>query len=104
MAQADQKTSGDRGRIVVARVIRRQGTCAFGHTVGDEVIFDGEMTQTRICVHSLYRFPPKVFTVRKGADLPCLKENKDLSTHACRTLSILWCSKSGGSGRKDFKT
>lgn len=40
MTQADQRTSGDRGRIVVARVIRWQGICAFGHTVGDEPIFD----------------------------------------------------------------
>ncbi|MFO7600945.1 MAG: hypothetical protein R6X27_14220 [Candidatus Desulfacyla sp.] len=88
----------------MARVIRRQGTCAFGHTVGDEVIFDSEMIQARICDHSLYRFPPKVFIVRKGADFPWLKENRDVSTHACRTLSTLWCSKSGGSGRKDSKT
>jgi len=104
MAQTGQRTSGDRGRIVVAGVIRRQVTCAFGHTVGDEPIFHGEMIQARICVHSLYRFPPKVFAVRKGADFPWLKENRDVSTHACRTPSILCCSKSGGSGRKDFKT
>ena len=83
MAQADEKTSGDKGYTVVVRVISQQETCAFGHTVGDEVIFDGETIQGRICLHSLYSFLPKVFAMRYGADFPWLKENKDVSTHAC---------------------
>lgn len=53
--------SNDKGFTIVAKVISRQGTCDFGHQIGDEV----------------------VFAMRYGADFPWLKENRDASTHAC---------------------
>lgn len=83
MAQKGEANPRDKGYRVVARVISRQGTCDFGHNVGDEVVFDGETVQGRICLHALYSFLPKVFAMRYGAEFPWLKENKDVSTHAC---------------------
>jgi len=83
MPQTSGKNTEDRGYLVTAKVISRQGTCAFGHETGDEVVFDGETVQGRICLHALYSFMPKVFAMRYGADFPWLKENKDVSTHAC---------------------
>lgn len=83
MAQTTGKDSEDKGYLVTAKVISQQGTCAFGHKAGDEVIFDGETVQGRICLHALYSFLPKVFAMRYGADFPWITENKDVSTHAC---------------------
>jgi len=83
MAQQSEKATEDKGYRVVAKVISRQGTCAFGHQEGDEVVFDGETVQGRICLHALYSFLPKVFAMRYGAEFPWLKDNKDVSTHAC---------------------
>jgi len=68
---------------VEVKVIRQEGTCQFGHQVDDVVVFDGETVQGRICLSALYSFLPKVFAMRYGADFPWLKENKDVSTHAC---------------------
>jgi uncharacterized repeat protein (TIGR04076 family) len=83
MAGTGEKSAEDIGYPVVAKVISQKGTCAFGHKVDDEVVFDGETVQGRVCLHALYSFLPKVFAMRYGADFPWLKENKDVSTHAC---------------------
>jgi uncharacterized repeat protein (TIGR04076 family) len=69
---------------IVARVLSVGGTCAFGHKVGDEIIFDGETIQGRICLHALYSFLPKVFAMRYGADFPWLDaDHRDAAAHAC---------------------
>ena len=68
---------------IIARVISQKGTCEFGHKVGDEVIFDGETVQGRVCMSALYSFLPKVFAMRYGATFPWLKDDKDRATHAC---------------------
>ena len=74
----------DGGYTVVTRVISQKGNCSFGHKAGDEVIFDGETIQGRICLSALYSFLPKVYAMRYGANFPWLKEDsKDVSTHAC---------------------
>jgi uncharacterized repeat protein (TIGR04076 family) len=78
-----EKMAEDSGYRIVVKVISRQGTCQFGHEVGDTVIFDGETIQGRICLSALYSFLPKVFAMRYGAQFPWLKEDKDLATHAC---------------------
>jgi uncharacterized repeat protein (TIGR04076 family) len=82
---SSQKTGcfEDGGYRVEARVISQQGTCQFGHQVDDVIVFDGERIQGRICLSALYSFLPKVFAMRYGADFPWLKDNKDVSTHAC---------------------
>ena len=68
---------------IVADVIRQEGSCSFGHRVGDTVVFDGETVQGRVCMHALYSFLPKVFAMQYGADFPWLKDDKDVATHAC---------------------
>jgi uncharacterized repeat protein (TIGR04076 family) len=80
------KSSGcfeDGGFRIEAKVISQQGSCQFGHQVGDVAVFDGETIQGRVCLSALYSFLPKVFAMRYGAEFPWLKENKDVSTHAC---------------------
>jgi uncharacterized repeat protein (TIGR04076 family) len=67
---------------IIAKVISVQGTCEFGHQIGDEVIFDGETIQGRVCLNALYSMLPKVFALRYGAEFPWLKD-KDVATHAC---------------------
>jgi len=78
----DQPSHADKGFTIVARVIQQEGHCAFGHQVGDEVVFDGQTVQGKICLHALYSFLPKVFAMRYGADFPWLKD-KDVAAHAC---------------------
>ena len=68
---------------VVAKVISQKGTCGFGHKLDDTVVFDGETVQGRVCLSALYSFLPKVFAMRYGANFPWLKEDKDVTTHAC---------------------
>lgn len=69
-------------RKVIARVVRQEGHCTFGHQVGDEVVFDGERVRGRVCLHALYSFLPKVFAMRYGARFPWL-DDPDVSTSAC---------------------
>jgi uncharacterized repeat protein (TIGR04076 family) len=72
----------DKGCRIIAKVIKQEGHCAAGHTVGDEVVFDGMTVQGKICIHALYSFLPKVFAMMYGAEFPWL-EDKDVATHAC---------------------
>jgi uncharacterized repeat protein (TIGR04076 family) len=67
---------------IVARVIKKEGHCAAGHVVGDEVVFDGQTVEGKICMHALYSFLPKVFAMRYDAQFPWL-EDPDVATHAC---------------------
>jgi uncharacterized repeat protein (TIGR04076 family) len=83
MISASAGCFDDGGYRIEVRVISRKGTCQFGHQVDDVVVFDGETISGRICLSALYSFLPKVFAMRYGADFPWLKENKDVSTHAC---------------------
>ncbi|MBN1811178.1 MAG: TIGR04076 family protein [Anaerolineae bacterium] len=67
---------------IVARVIQQEGHCDVGHQVGDEVIFDGQTVQGKVCIHALYSFLPKVLAMRYGAEFPWL-EDQAVATHAC---------------------
>ena len=67
---------------VVCKVIKQEGRCAFGHKVGDEIVFDGRTVRGEICLHALYSLMPKVFAMRYGAQFPWL-EDANVSTHAC---------------------
>lgn len=78
----DQPGRGSNEFTIVARVIRQEGRCAAGHEVGDEVVFDGQTVQGKICIHALYSFLPKVFAMRHGAEFSWL-EDPDVATHAC---------------------
>ena len=61
---------------VELKVIKQEGTCSFGHKVGERKI-DGE-----ICFSALYSVLPKVMAMRYGAVFPWLKD-QDVATHAC---------------------
>ncbi len=78
----DHPSYADTGFTIIARVIRQEGYCAAGHRVGDEIVFDGQTVQGKVCIHALYSFLPKVFAMRYGAEFPWL-EDKDVATHAC---------------------
>ena len=67
---------------IIATVQSVTGHCSFGHRVGDEIVFDGETVEGRVCISALYSFLPKVFAMHHGVDFPWL-EDKDVSTHAC---------------------
>jgi len=67
---------------IVAKVIKQEGHCVAGHQVGDEVFFDGETVQGKICISALYSLLPKVYAMRYGVEFPWL-EDPDVSTHAC---------------------
>lgn len=69
---------------VMVTVLAVKGTCGFGYKVGDQISFDGETINGRICLSALCSFLPKVFAMRYGANLPWLDANhKNVATHAC---------------------
>jgi uncharacterized repeat protein (TIGR04076 family) len=70
------------GLTIVAKVIKQEGHCAAGHKIGDEVIFDGQTVQGKICIHALYSVLPKVLAMRYEAKFPWL-DDPDVATHAC---------------------
>lgn len=78
----EKRQSGDEGFTIVAKVIRQEGHCEADHQVGDEVIFDGQTVQGKVCISALYSFLPKVFAMRYGAKFPWL-DDPDVATHAC---------------------
>ncbi len=79
---SEQCALNDGGCRVVARVVKQEGSCIAGHSVGDEVAFDGMKVQGDICIHALYSLLPKVFAMRYGAKFEWL-EDPDVATHAC---------------------
>jgi uncharacterized repeat protein (TIGR04076 family) len=79
---SDEPRYTETGLAIVARVIKQEGTCHAGHRIGEEVVFDGETVQGKVCIHALYSFLPKVFAMRYGAVFPWL-EDQDVATHAC---------------------
>ncbi|NIQ36986.1 MAG: TIGR04076 family protein [Proteobacteria bacterium] len=79
---SDEERGGDEGFKIVAKVIRQEGHCDANHKVGDEVVFDGQTVQGKVCMSALYSFLPKVFAMRYGAEFPWL-EDPDVATHAC---------------------
>ena len=66
------------------KVIKQEGTCAAGHSVGDEIIisFKDNKIDGKVCLHALYSILPKVFAMAYGAEFPWL-EDPNKSTHAC---------------------
>ncbi len=60
----------------------QKGTCAFGHEVGDKIIFDGKSVRGNICYSALVVLLPKVYAMRYGAEFPW-SENKDVIFNAC---------------------
>ena len=67
---------------VQLKVIKQEGSCGFGHKVGDVIVFDERTIDGEICFHALYSVIPKVMAMRYGAEFPWA-EDKDVATHAC---------------------
>jgi len=60
----------------------QKGKCAFGHDVGDKIVFDGKSIRGDICYSALMVLLPKVYAMRYGAEFPW-SENKDVIFNAC---------------------
>jgi uncharacterized repeat protein (TIGR04076 family) len=78
----NELSCADQIHIVVARVIRQEGHCGVGHQVGDEVIFDGQRVQGRVCLDAMCAFLPWVHALRYGAEFPW-QEDKGAVICAC---------------------
>jgi uncharacterized repeat protein (TIGR04076 family) len=81
-ARTEKRNREGEAFTIVARVIRQEGLCEAGHQMGDEVVFDGQTVQGKICLSALYSLLPKVFAMRYGAHFPWL-DDPDVATHAC---------------------
>jgi uncharacterized repeat protein (TIGR04076 family) len=68
--------------IVEVTVKSQKGTCAFGHKVGDKIVFDGKTIQGNICYSALMVVLPKVYAMRYSAEFPWA-ESKDIIYNAC---------------------
>jgi uncharacterized repeat protein (TIGR04076 family) len=63
-------------------VKNQKGTCAFGHRVGDRIVFDGKSVKGKICYSALVVLLPKVYAMRYGAEFPWA-EDKDSICNVC---------------------
>jgi uncharacterized repeat protein (TIGR04076 family) len=59
------------------------GQCRAGHQPGDEVIFDDNEVQGKICFDAMCSFISKVYARRYAADLPWLDTEDEPALHAC---------------------
>jgi uncharacterized repeat protein (TIGR04076 family) len=59
-----------------------KGKCAFGHKVGDKIVFDGKSVKGDICYSALMVVLPKVYAMRYSAEFPWAKD-KDVIFNAC---------------------
>jgi uncharacterized repeat protein (TIGR04076 family) len=45
---------------ILYRVIKQETNCAFGHKVGNEVIFTSDEVEGKICISAMYLIMPKI--------------------------------------------
>jgi uncharacterized repeat protein (TIGR04076 family) len=67
---------------VEVTVKSQKGRCAFGHKVGDRIVFDGKSVKGDVCYSALMVLLPKVYAMRYGVEFPW-SENKDVIVNAC---------------------
>lgn len=67
---------------VEVTVKSQRGKCAFGHKVGDKILFDGRSVRGEICCSALLVLLPKVYAMRYGVEFPWSKD-KDVVCNAC---------------------
>ena len=60
----------------------QRGKCAFGHRVGDKIVFDGRSVKGDVCYSALMVLLPKVFAMRYDASFPWAKD-RDAIFNAC---------------------
>lgn len=68
--------------IVEVTVKNQKGKCAFGHKVGDKIVFDGKTVKGNICYSALMVLLPKVYALRYGVVFPWA-EDRDVICNAC---------------------
>lgn len=68
--------------VVEVTVKSQKGNCAFGHKVGDKILFDGKSIKGDICYSALMVLLPKVYAMRYGVEFPWAKD-KDVIYNAC---------------------
>jgi len=68
--------------VIEISVISRKGKCAFGHKVGDRIVFDGRSIKGDICYSALTTLLPKVFAMRYDATFPWAQD-KNVILSAC---------------------
>jgi uncharacterized repeat protein (TIGR04076 family) len=68
--------------VVEVTVRSQKGNCAFGHRVGDKIVFDGKSVRGDICYSALMVLLPKVFAMRYDANFPWA-EDKNVILNAC---------------------
>ena len=56
--------------VVEVTVKSQKGICAFGHQVGDKIIFDSRSIRSDICYSALMVLLQKVYAMRFGAEFP----------------------------------
>jgi uncharacterized repeat protein (TIGR04076 family) len=67
---------------VKVMVKSQRGKCAFGHKVGDKIVFDGRSVKGDVCYSALMVLLPKVYAMRYDASFPWARE-KDAIYNAC---------------------
>ncbi len=68
--------------VVEVTVKSQRGKCAFGHKVGDKIVFDGKSVKGDVCYSALMVLLPKVYAMRYGSEFPWA-EDKDVISNAC---------------------
>lgn len=68
--------------IIEATVKSQKGKCAFGHKVGNKIVFDGRSVKGDICYSALMVLLPKIYAMRYGVEFPWT-EDKDITFNAC---------------------
>ncbi|MBS7646571.1 TIGR04076 family protein [Candidatus Bathyarchaeota archaeon] len=68
--------------VVEVTVKSQTGKCAFGHKVGDKIIFDGRSVKGDVCYGALLILFPRVYAMRYGAEFPWIKD-RDILYTAC---------------------
>lgn len=67
---------------VEVKVVSQKGKCAFGHKVGNKIVFDGRSVKGDICYSALMVVLPKVYAMRYGVEFPW-SQDKDVIVNAC---------------------
>jgi len=68
--------------VIEVTVKSQKGKCAFGHKVGDKVIFDGKAVKGNICYSALMVLLPKIFAMIYGVKFPWA-EDSNVIFNAC---------------------
>lgn len=57
-------------KVYVVEVTVKSQKCAFGHKIGDRIVFNGRSVKGDICYSALMVLLPKVYAMRFGAEFP----------------------------------